>query len=317
MPLIAKGVLAVDMTFGSDIRMQKITLKTFKVRDIKENIKIKEANFDIDALNQTLNLDEKDGLVNGVVGIQKQNFSLSSEILLLKSELENLKYNFAYKDDFNNKSDLQAGKYAFEMAEAYSHVIFSLGGLRAISSIEEVDKNLYAKADYTINAIEFVSEVDAVKLDKLLVKLDLRNLHSEMMKKLQEDYRMMVLGEGAPSDQVLIDNFIALINHGVKIDLGVAFQGLSGEINLKDVSIDTTLEIAKNNYTDKQSPLAILNLLDISAKVKLHKEDKQTLEALSFAAPEDFAYGKIEGDFFIYDIKMKEGELSVNGKVVQ
>ncbi len=121
----------------------------------------------------------------------------------------------------------------------------------------------------------------------------------------------------APSDKVLIDDFVALINHGVKIDLGIVLQGLSGEIDLKDVSIETTLEIAKNNYTDKQSPLAILNLLDISAKVKLHKEDKQTLEALSFAAPEDFAYGKIEGDFFIYDIKMKEGELSVNGKVVQ
>ena len=128
---------------------------------------------------------------------------------------------------------------------------------------------------------------------------------------------MMVLGTGTPSDQAIIADFVALINQGFKLDFDVAFKGLSGELNLKDVVIETKFEIVKNTYDDTQSPLAIVNLLDITSKVKMHKDDQKMLEALSIASAEDIANGKVEGDYVIYELVMKNGAMSINGKAMQ
>lgn len=85
-------------------------------------------------------------------------------------------------------------------------------------------------------------------------------------------------------------------------------------MTLKDVSADTKLVIAKNTYSDKQSPLEIVSLIDVASKIKIHKDDKAMLESLAFATSEEFALGKVEGDFFVYDVAMKNGVVSVNGK---
>jgi len=114
----------------------------------------------------------------------------------------------------------------------------------------------------------------------------------------------------------LIADFVGLINDGIVIDLNVAVQGLKAQTPLKDVRIDTRIEIPKNTYNDTQSPLALVGLIDIGAKVKLHKEDRAMLESLELTVPEDFALGKAEGDFFLYDITMKKGVVSVNGKPI-
>ncbi len=292
-------------------------LKDIKFKDIKEQIKIDGTALDIDTANQMLTLNEQSGVVNGVLGVGKQNLSVTGDMFVFKSQLDNFKYNFAYKDDLNNKGDVEIGKYAFEMADEYSNVKLSLGAIKANSSVEDIRKDLQLKGDYTLNDIAFMNETDDIKLDKLFFKLFLRGLNSDTMKKLQNDYNMMVLGTGTPSDQAIIADFVALINQGFKLDFDVAFKGLSGELNLKDVSIETKFEIVKNTYDDKQSPLAIINLLNVASKVKIHKDDQKTLEALSLASAEDFANGKVEGDFVVYELVMKNGAMSINGKAMQ
>lgn len=317
LPLIAKGVLAFDMTFGSGEFVGDMKLKDFKLRDIKEHIKIEEVALDIDTLNHTLSLSESGGVVNGLVGVTKQDFGIKSPTFEMKSHLENLKYNFSYKDDLNNNGTFEAGKYEFEMLELYSNVKFSASNIKATSTVADINKELHLKGDYAINAIMFMNETDDIKVNQLLFKLFLRGINSSTMKKIQNDYNSLALGAVAPNDQAIIDDFVALINNGVKLDLSIALKGLSGTLNLKDVAVDINIEVAKNTYTDKQSPLEILNFLDISSHVKIHKDDKKTLEELNMATPEDFANGKVEGDFFVYDIAMKNGTVSVNGKPVQ
>ena len=312
LPLLTKGVLAIDMTLSSD---QK--LKDLKFKDIKEQIKIDGATLDIDTANQILSLNESGGVVNGVLGVGKQNFGVNADMFIFKSQLDNFKYNFAYKDDLNNKGDVEIGKYAFEMADEYSNIKFSVGAIKANSSVEDVRKDLQLKGDYEINDIVFMNETDDIKINKLFFKLFLRGLNSDTMKKLQNNYNMMVLGTGTPSDQAIIEDFVALINQGFKLDFDVAFKGLSSELNLKDVAIESKFEIAKNTYNDKQSPLAIVNLLNITSKVKMHKDDQKMLEALSIASAEDIANGKVEGDYVIYELVMKNGAMSINGKAMQ
>lgn len=313
LPLLARGVLAVDMTFTSDQKLKDLTLK-----DIKEEIKAEGATLNIDTEKQLLSLNERGGVVQGVLGVGKQNLSVSGEMFLLKSELKDFIYNFNYKDDLNNQGDISIGKYALEINDEYTNLKFDLGSLKAKSSIEDVKKDLQIKADYTLDNIALLNSADDIKLEKMFAKLFLRGINSDTMKKVQADYNTLLLGTTPIDDKVLIDDFVALVNHGVKIDLGLAFKGLSMEmLALKDVSVDTTLEIAPNNYSDKQSPLALIGLLDITSKVKVHKDDRKMLEEMGLTSAEDFALGKPDGDFFIYEIAMKKGAISVNGQVIQ
>lgn len=313
LPLLARGVLAVDMTFGSD---QK--LKALKFKDIKEEIKAEGTTLNIDTEKQQLSLNERGGVVQGALGVAKQNLGLSGEMFMLKSELKDFLYNFTYQDDLNNKGDISIGKYALEMNDEYNNVKFDLGSLKLISSVEDIKKDLQIKTDYTMDNVALLDSTDDIKLEKFFAKLFLRGLNADTIKKAQADYNALLLGTTPIEDKVLIDDFVALVNHGVKVDLGVAFKGLSSEMmKLKDVSVDTTLEIAQNSYSDKESPLALVGLLDITAKVKVHKDDRTTLEAMELTSAEDFALGREEGDFFIYELAMKKGTISVNGKVIQ
>jgi hypothetical protein len=239
-------------------------------------------------------------------------------MFLLKSELKDFIYNFNYKDDLNNQGDISIGKYALEINDEYTNLKFDLGSLKAKSSVEDVKKDLQIKADYTLDNIALLNSADDIKLEKMFAKLFLRGINSDTMKKVQADYNTLLLGTTPIDDKVLIDDFVALVNHGLKIDLGLAFKGLSMEmLALKDVSVDTTFEIAPNNYNDKQSPLALIGLLDITSKVKVHKDDRKMLEEMGLTSAEDFALGKPDGDFFIYEIAMKKGAISVNGQVIQ
>ncbi|MBP9491835.1 MAG: hypothetical protein KBE79_01335 [Sulfurospirillum sp.] len=312
LPLLTRGVFALDMTLDSN---QKF--KTLKVRDIKESLKLKEGMLDIDTSNNTLALDEEKGVVKGNVGIAKQFIGVSGEGFTLKSELNDFAYRFNFKDDLNNQGALEVGKYHFALEEMGEKVDFSVANIKVNSSLEEAREQLWLKADYALKDVSFANGLEDFKLQTLLANLKLSGISSQKIKKLQKDYNALMLGVNGPSDEELIANFVGLINDGVKLDFGIALKELTGVLALQDISIDTTLEIAKNNYTDAQSPLAIVELLDISSKVKIHKNDRKTLEGLEVTIPEDFALGKAEGDFFVYDIAMKKGVITVNGKPIE
>jgi hypothetical protein len=312
LPLIAKGTLAFEMTFDID---QK--LKSLKMKDIKESLQLEEGTLDIDTSGHTLSLDEHSGVVQGAFGIQKQNLGVKAPDFEVESHLENLRYTFDYKDDFNNKGDLSLSSYRFLAKEPYSDVVFSLGGMNIASQAQEVNKQINVKADYALKDIAFASSGEDAKLETLTAMLALKGIEGTAIKKLQNDYNAMVLSGENANEQALIDDITALIRNGLQLDFNVALKRLSGMLTLKDVGLDTKVEIAKNDFNNRQSPLAVIGLLDISSKLKMHKDDRATLEALNLTAPADFELGRLEGDFYVYDIAFKKGVLSVNGQAVQ
>lgn len=312
LPLLSRGVIAADMVFGSDEK-----LKSFKLKDIKEQLVLDNGTLNLDMNNQILTLNETGGVITGKAGIAKQVIGIQGADVNFSSTLDNFVYGFSYKDDFNTKGDLSIDKYAFILEEPYSTTKFSLGSIKASSSAEEVSKLLHVKADYSLNAIAFSDRTDSLNIEKLDMKLLLDGINSVTMKKIQDDYnRLLITGATGTSDQMIIADFVALINDGVSITFNIASQNVTGIVALKDIGVDVTLSLPKNSYSDKQSPLALLTLLDINARIKVHKDDKKTLEALSGSTPE-MNYGRAEGDFFIYDVVMKKGEVTINGKAIR
>lgn len=311
LPLLSRGVFAADMVFGSDEK-----LKLFQLKDIKEQLKLEAVTLTLDMNHQVLDLSENGGTVNGKAAIGKQAIGLHAEGINFSSTLDNFLYGFSYKDDLNNKGDLSIDKYAFILEEPYATTKFSLGAIKATSSVEEIEKVLHVKADYALSAIDFSDRTDTIAIEKLGIKLLLDGINSDTMKKIQKDYNALLLSGGvATPDKVIIDDFVALINSGVSITLNVATHNITGLIALKDIGVDMTFSLPKNSYTDQQSPLELLTLLDITSRIKIHKDDKKTLEELSGSTPE-MNYGRAEGDFFIYDVLMQKGDVSVNGKAI-
>ncbi len=313
LPLLDKGIFGVDMTFSSDEK-----LKALKLKDIKESIHVEEGTIDVDTQGHTLSLNERAGIVHGVVGIQKQNLGVKATDFTVQSNLENFLYTFDYQDDLNNKGELSLEHYAFDTKDAYSAVSFSIGAMKVTSSAEDVRKEWSLKADYALNNLSFTNALaEEVKLNTLLANLSLKGLQSESIKKIQADYNAMVLAPENGGEKALIDDFVALVRHGMVFDFNIGLKALSGTLALKDVSINTTLQIAKNDFSDQQSPLALVGLLDVTSKLKIHKEDRATLEALQLTAPQDFELGRAEGDYFVYDVTFKQGVISVNDQIIQ
>jgi hypothetical protein len=311
LPLLTRGVFALDMSF--DTRQK---LKSLKVRDMKESISSDGTVLDIDTADQTLALSEEGGVVKGLVGVKRQNIGVNSEAFSLKSQLSDVLYDFNFKDDFNNKGKLDIGKYTLEVKEIGTKTQFAMGAFKANSILEEVGKSLGLKVDYTLNDVTFSDDYDTIALQKFVAMMKFSGVSTDKIKTLRNHYNALLLNSNTPTDEVLIADFVGLVNDGIMIDLNFAAQGLKAQTPLRDVSIETKIEIPKNAYNDTQSPLALVGLIDISAKVKIHKEDRAMLESLQITVPEDFALGRAEGDFFLYDITMKKGVVSVNGKPI-
>jgi len=310
-PLLARGVFAVDMAF--DTRQK---LKHLKVRDMKESFSSQGVVVDVDTADHTLALSEDGGVVKGIIGVKKQNIGMTSEAFSLKSHLSDTVYDFNFKDDFNNKGRLDIGKYALDVKDGDEVTHFSVGSFKANSILEEMTKNLQLKADYTVDDVKFSDGYNDMTLQKLGVAVQLGGVATQRIKTLRNHYNALILNSNAPTDEALIADFVGLINDGVVLQVNVAVQGLKGQTPLREVHIDTRIEIPQNSYNDTQSPLALVGLIDIGANVKIHKEDRAMLESLELTVPEDFALGKAEGDFFLYDITMKKGVVSVNGKPI-
>ena len=311
-PLLSRGVIALDITLDT---RQKV--KNVSARDIKEKIKIEDILLDIDTSGHTLALSEDAGKVKGRVGVGKQNLQARSEAFILSSMMDNFAYDFTFKDDLNNQGSLSLAKYRFELAEIENQIELSFANLKATSMVEEKSDKLQLKADYAFDNIVFTNGVDDFKLQNFLANFTLNGLNGARIKKLQKAYNAYMLGSGTPSDEELINDFIGFVNDGVKLNLTVGIKGLSGIAEIKDILVDTTLELPKNNYNDKESPFGLVGLLDLNTKVKIHKDDRVTLEAKELTVPEDFALGIPVGDYFVYEITMKQGAISLNGKPVE
>jgi len=313
LPLIDKGIFGVDMTFSNDEK-----LKSIKLKDIKENIQVEEGVIDVDTSGNMLALNEQSGSIHGTFGIQKQNLGIKAPDFTMQSNLENFVYLFDYKDDLNNKGNLSIGKYSFATKDAYSDIKFSMGAMKITSNAEEVKKEWAVKADYSLSNLVFNNQAlsETFNLETLLANLSLQGVESESIKKIQTDYNALILNPQGGGEQALMEDFVALVRHGILFDFNIGLKALSGTFALKDVTINSTLKIDKNDFNDQQSPLALIGLLDVTSKVKIHKDDQATLEALQVTSPQEFARGKVEGDYLVYDIAFKKGALSVNGQML-
>ena len=121
----------------------------------------------------------------------------------------------------------------------------------------------------------------------------------------------------AEQQKALEGDVVGLINDGMKLTLNVGLKGLTSPMTaIKDGIVDATFEIPKNSFNKGQGPFALLSLLDASAKIKIHKEDRATLEAFGLLPKRYFELGVAKDEYVAYDLVMKQGKLTLNGQPV-
>lgn len=310
--LLDGGVLGVKFLLNSDQQIKKIILN-----DIAQTLHVEDETLKIEALGHELSFDNNDASFSGVAKIGKHHFSYASSSFALQSQLNALKYRFHIDNDFNHQGTLGFDAMRFEMAQmGVDHMQFSLGKTDATSAMRELNEELELDAKYTLRDIAFADTLDELTLEGLNATLALRGINAKSVKILRDDYSALMQGATPPSDEVMIEHIMNFINHGIRGNLLLELKGLKSLIALKQTTIDTQIVLPKNSYSNAQSPLELLELIEVLARVKLHQDDKKTLENLEMALPEEFALGVREGDFFLYDIELKKGQMSINGKIL-
>ncbi len=304
-PLVQKGVFAADMRFGTNEK-----LKELKLRDINEKIKVEEGlTFDVDTSKQHLTLSEKGEDIKGLFTIEKQRFAALSDTFDFVSQIDGLSYDFIYKNEVNNEAVSSLSSYLLKAKDNTSSAKVEIKNLKSSGSVSEKDKTLYVKGDYLFDDFLLESDGETISTKKLNVAIDINGINMDTFSRLQSNTK---------ESEQMVKDMLTLLNQGLYLGLNVKADRLDSDVlKLQNFSVETALNIEKNSYSLKDSPFAILGLLDISSKVKIHKDDRMKLQGLGLASAKEFAMGRVEGDFFIYDITLKKGLLRVNDKAIE
>ena len=320
-PLLARGVFAFDIAFDASHAIKQVV-----ARDIKEKIAVDEENtIDINTVGHKLDLSVGSDVTKGRLEFGKQFLQASSKDPYegnVSSDLEKMVYNFSVKDDFNGEGDLTLGKYSFVAGDGDEQTFFGLNGAKASSKVQDKNDKVQMVVDYFFDGLTFSDSMEKFGLQALNVKIGIDGLTTSRLKKIQQAYNGVVMQTGsnmsAEQQKALEGDVVGLINDGMKLTLNVGLKGLTSPMTaIKDGIVDATFEIPKNSFNKGQGPFALLSLLDASAKIKIHKEDRATLEAFGLLPKRYFELGVAKDEYVAYDLVMKQGKLTLNGQPVQ
>ncbi len=317
-PLLAKGVFALDITFDAGHKVKQVV-----ARDIKEKISAEDATIDINTVGHKLDLSEGSDSTKGRLEMAKQVFQVAPKNPAdgnMTSDLEKLVYSFNYKDYFNNDGTMSTGKYSFAFTDIQNDDNVKLGfsGMKIDAKGQDKSDKLYFEVGYLFDNFFFVDGIDDFAFKTFSAKLGIDGLSTPKVKKLQKIYNDVQFGVQTTNSNELEANMMSMINDGVKLTLNAGLKGLTSPISaIKDATVDATVELQKNNFNKGQSPLMLLSLLDVNAKIKIHKEDRVAIEALGFLSKRQFDLGVAKDEYLVYDVVMKNGALTLNGQPLQ
>ncbi|CAA6814773.1 MAG: Unknown protein [uncultured Sulfurovum sp.] len=270
----------------------------------------------IQDINETIDKD-----VNAKLSLQGMTFSGDIDNNQVKSTnyaLENIAYSIA--GAFNLTVTGVEGSHQPQANDTYSaqkillegsDFSYALHTLTGKASASSQDKLTSTSLEMNIASIEMTEKQDHDKIEDIKLDMHVKNLNTEAFERLQTI---------DPEDEkAVLATLQELISHGVVFEIknisanSVETQGskLGGFKFFATVSLDQSLNVtqANNNPMSTLSALdAHLNLSVNSGLFALIAQKPQAMIALMMMPP------KSDGDNKVYDLKVKDGNVLINGK---
>ena len=340
-PLLARGVFAWDITLDKER-----TLKQIAARDIKEKIIFddEQHTLDINTVGHKLDISNESNITKVRLELGKQLFEMFSkdkpEEGNISSNMEKLVYNFNIKDDFNSDGSLHIGKYHLvvnikEAEEVKEAEEFGFGNFKVTSKVQEEGDGISIHSRYGIEELFFNGRENNFKLHDFSAAFMIDGFKTERMKRLQKASNTFLLNvvEAGDSKEKFLENYAeedlmnlgkdlyGIVNDGISITLSSTMTGFKSQDKnttqeIKNMQLDVIAKLPKNDYKSMNSNnlLALLSLLDINIKVKIHKDDRILVEKTEPSSKRYLDLGIEKDDYFIYELIMKNSAFMLNGQ---
>ncbi|MEA1880750.1 MAG: hypothetical protein U9N11_08910 [Campylobacterota bacterium] len=267
-------------------------------------------------INETIDTD-----VNTKLSLQSMTFSGDIDNNKVKSThyaLKSIAYSIADAFDFTvlgvegshqaQANDTYSAQKILLEGGDFTYALHTLTGKASASS----ENNLTSTSlEMHVASIDMIEKRDHDKIEDVNLNIHVKNLNNEAFERLQT--------LDPEDEKAVLATLQELISHGVVFDIknisanSVETQGskLGGFKFFATVSLDKSLNVsqAKNNPMSTLSALdAHLNLSVNSGLFALIAQQPQAMIALMMMPP------KNDGDNKVYDLKVKDGNVVINGK---
>ncbi len=315
--MLDKKTLNFDLSYNNKGKLKNLKLKNIddKFTDKKESVDTKVIGFNIKnkpsenkiVLNmslKTLSLDFfKQGTKEGGIGF------------------DGLTYNIDYKNMYDSSAEASFSKMTFKDEKSGEGI--SIGKSKTASTIKNKNDKCSLNTDFTTEDIEIKARGQSLKIEDIEFDMQIKDFDAPTYKKILASNvktTAMALNK-APISKIRqaqeeqLEHMKTLVQKGFKIkfDFGVkGVQFLATNIENAKLKIDSKILPNSNNLQG----LDVLNIFDIKANLSLTNEDFDTISKL--APPQFFkmaqAYAKKEGNKTIFELILKDGKPTINGK---
>ncbi len=241
------------------------------------------------------------------------------------TKFKNLKCTIDRKNLFNNSLFCHMDNFDYNISNSSQKTSLALNQIAISSMSATISDAINYRYKYTIKDINFVN-------NSYIGKKNIINIHNFVYKGsidgLQKKAMKEITKLSYNSQYILRQEYINILqnifNHGFvfnieKLGIGSANINSSGKsISINPIKIKLKLTVLKNNIDISQriNPFILMKYLNIKANITFTKKDFDTLNNLDKKRKlsQIAKIAKFDGDNVIYDIKFRDGKLTINNK---
>ena len=201
-----------------------------------------------------------------------------------------------------------------------SEIIFDNIGFDFLTDTKNNKINFFTKV--TFDKLFLNTPKATIDLDSFIYDMSLTKLDKDSFELILDLINQAKIDQTPQMQEQMTENIIILLSKGIELkiaELSLAKVVLNNTKNLQGVSLKADFILLPNDVlTNKQTdPTTLLNEMKIDILLKISKKMFSELSQTQPVLVITQNFAKEQNDNFIFDIKIYDGNLTVNNKVIQ
>lgn len=308
-------------------------IKSIKLKDIKENFNLSYGTSgDISIIGFAIKNQPSSDNLKANFALDKITASVKEKNDDIHVELNKLNYDVDYENTLINT--VNSGIDGILITSKNQDGLFKFGKVRLNSLGDKSGDKYNVKFDTQINDFQFKERRKNATLKQIDFKLDLLDADYNSVFEIDKISRMLsiknieqVINSGRVTDNYeqllgeILPHVRTFVNKGFKLNIKASLNNLELENFMKldniNISFENTLKENKLSETNANQEEA-LKAIDVKLNIQMSENDYKTIsrfdQGIAMMAE---GFKKIENGKVIFDAKVKDGKISINGKNIK
>ncbi len=322
--IVDKKLLNFDLLFTN-----KGIFKKAKLKDIDEEFVFEKGKGNLKISGQKLINYSTDKRIEVETILDRFMFSMVEKYGKFKTSFEDLEYSLDVKNQLIGKGNFSLKDFQF----SDDSFVFKFDSIYTSSEGKLKDAKYSLENELKLSKLTGKnSDInEKLNIENLKIKFDFSRIDYVSLEKLKESYAKseeIFLNDKLSKAEFLnkydkqlaevFKNLEILLNKGLSLKVDASLDKFSfggSEIEFLDIDLDAKLK-ENNLNTLTRNPFGFLNFLDVDGEIVIDEKGFETISAFSggLLAMMLNDYIKKDAKKLIFDIKFKDGNLSINNK---